>query len=681
MKKFTSKRNFIPMLLLAIASSFSYLPAFAQPTVTLNPSTTQTVVVGGTLNLTASRNNNNPNWPGGNNNFTYTWSSTGPAGVSFTNNPGSGGSSSSTVATFSTIGTYTVSCLVQEGGGGLNATSAPTTVNVVAASVTLNPATTQYAIAGGSISFTATANLPGSGTITYSWMAVSANIPSGNSATKNITFPNAGNYTVSVTATRSNNAAHTATSGPVPVVVYAVPSANLWATSSNGTRISSFAVINGLYSAGATNIFTPTFPGGTTGGSTTAALGKSSAGHFYWLPNTSGNNGIVEVFGAAADGTGATLVGTLDLNGANNTSLGFVRLGMGPDGRGWILAGDGSSNLILASFMSSGLTPVSISIEDASVNLVSGSISTFQNGDLCILGNGDIYALANDGSGVTQVFIGKPTGSTTTLTKKWDLVNPSNTPFTGTVNGVAFDPFGSLYISTGDGLYYINQATVNATIPIPTVQCVLVRSQTGLQDLASNYFPEFTILPVTLFSFSGTYKNNITTLTWKSENEINFSHFEIERSSDGVNYDNIGNKAPVAGNGGASVYQFADNLSAVSGTVFYYRLKMIDIDHKFKYSNVILVRKDIKTSAGISLSPNPVVNKTATLRITSAVAGKIDIRIVDLAGKVVLQQQNMVNPGTNSISLNNLDRVQKGMYILQINNNNELSAIKFSVVR
>ncbi|MBK8494537.1 MAG: T9SS type A sorting domain-containing protein [Chitinophagaceae bacterium] len=554
-------------------------------------------------------------------------------------------------------------------------------MNVVAATVTLNPDTTQFAIAGGSITFTATAVLPGSGTIIYTWMAISANIPTGNSNTKNISFPNAGAYTVSVTATRSNNPAHTATSSPVPVVIYAVPPANLWATSSSGTRVSSFAVIHGLYSAGPNNIFTPTFPGGTTGGTTTAALGRSSTGHFYWLPNTSGNNGIVEVFGAASDGTGTTLVGTLDLNGSSTSSLGFVRLGMGPDGRGWILAGNGSANLILASFLSNGLNPVSITLEDGSVDLVGGSNSTFQNGDLCILGNGDIYALANNGGGVTQIFIGKPTGSTTTLTKKWDLVNDADAPFTGSVNGVAFDPFGSLYISTADGLYYINQSTVKSTIPIPTVQCVLVRSQTGLQDLASNYFPEFTTLPVTLLSFSGTYKNDITSLTWKSENEINFSHFEIERSSDGVNYINIGSKTPVPGNGSASVYQFADNLSAVSGTVFYYRLKMIDIDHKFKYSNVILVRKDVKNTAGISLSPNPVVNKTATLRITSAVAGKIDIRIVDLAGKVVLQQQNMVNPGTNSISLNNLDRVQKGMYILQINNNNELSAIKFSVVR
>jgi hypothetical protein len=681
MKKFTSKRNFIPMLLLAIASSFSYLPSFAQPAVTLSPSSTQTIIVGGTLNLTATRNSNSTNWPGGNGNFTFTWSSTGPASVSFTNNPGSGGSSSSTVATFSAIGTYTVSCLVQEGGGGLNATSAPTTVNVVAGAVTLNPATPQYAIAGGSISFTATALLPGSGTINYSWMAISANIPTGNSNTKIINFPVAGSYTVSVTATRSNNPAHTATSTPVPVVIYAVPPANLWATSSSGTRISSFAVIHGLYSAGATDIFTPTFPGGTTGGSSTAALGKNTTGHFYWLPNTSGNNGRVDVYGAESNGTGATLIGTLDLNGSSNTSLGFVRLGMGPDGKGWILAGNGTANLILASFMSNGLNPAAITLEDASVDLAGGSNSTFQNGDLCILGNGDIYALANNGGGVTQIFIGKPTGSTTTLTKKWDLVNDADAPFNGSVNGVAFDPFGSLYISTADGLYYINQATVNSNIPIPTVKCILVRSQTGLQDLASNYFPEFSILPVTLLSFSGTYKNDITSLIWKSESEINFSHFEIERSSDGINYVNIGSKTPVAGNGSASVYQFADNLSAVSGTVFYYRLKMIDIDHKYKYSNVIMIRKDIKSTADVSLSPNPVVNKTATLRITSTVAGRVDVRIIDLAGKVVLQQQNTVNPGVNSISLNNLDRVQKGMYILQIINNNELSAIKFSVVR
>lgn len=679
MKIFTSKRNFIPMLLLAIASQFATNQVFAQPTVTISPNTTQTITAGGTVSFTATRNSGS-NW-NGSGNYTYTWGSTGPASVGFTSNPNSTtGNTSTTVATFNTAGTYTVSCNVVRGTS--NVTSAATTVIVnppPAASLTLSPGAKQYLIQGGSVNYTATAsNYAGSGTITYNWTAVGASIPSGNSATKTISFPSAGVYYVSVNATRSTT---NLTSAPDTVTVYATPSANLWASSSNGTSISSFAVINGLYSAGPTNIFTPTYPGGTTGGTSTAAIGKNSGGFFYWLPNTSGNNGVVDVYGASSTGANPTLIGSLDLNGSGNTtSLGFVRLGMGPDGKGWILAGDGTT-LFLASFMSNGVNPAPVVLEDASVTLSGGAAATFQNGDICVDGNGQIYALANNGSGTTQIFIGHPNGSSTTLTKKWDLVDPTNAAFTGSVNGVAFDPFGSLYITTAAGLYFIDQTTVNSVAIIPTVQCSLVVSQTGLQDLASNYFPSTSTLPISLSGFSGYLKNDITTLNWQSNYEINFSHFEIERSNDGINFSNIGFKVPVPGNGGSSAYQFMDDLSAVSGKVFYYRLKMIDIDGKFTYSSTILIRRDTKSLSTVSLSPNPIVNRTATALINSAVSGVINIRIIDLTGKIVSQQQNSVSIGVNSIALKNLDQIQTGFYLLQVINNGDVSAIKFAVAR
>lgn len=341
MKTFTRVKGLLTIVVFALLFNEN---AAAQPAVTLNLNSTQNVTSGSTLNFTAQRNSNNQNWPGGNGNWTYTWSSN-PAGVTFTNNPAStNNNSSSTVASFPTTGTYQITCFVQEGGNnGLNATSAATTVNV---------------------------------------------------------------------------------SAPVP--------ASIWATSSNGTQISGFAVSNGTFISGPTNIFAPSFPGGTTGGTSTAALGRSAfpnlnLGHFYWLPNTSGNGGVVEVFGATSTGANPTLIGTLDVNGAATTSLGFVRLGMGPDGTGWILAGDGTT-LFLAKFISNGVNPVAITMVDASVNLVGGSVATFQNGDLCISGSGSIYALANDGGGVTQIFIGAPNGSNTTLTKRWDLQTPGGAP-------------------------------------------------------------------------------------------------------------------------------------------------------------------------------------------------------------------------------------------------------------
>mgnify|MGYP000879401029 CR=1 FL=1 len=591
MKIFTSVKRIRPFLALAL---FAVFETSAQ-TVTLNPSVTQNISTGGTVNFTATRSSNSQTWPGGNGDFTYTWSSS-PAGVTFTNNPNTTSSNnSSTVASFPAAGTYQITCFVQEGGNGLSATSAATTVNVTA---------------------------------------------------------------------------------PVP--------ANIWATSSNGTQISGFAVSNGTYINGPINIFPASFPGTTTGGTTTAALGRSASpttalGHFYWLPNTNGNDGVVEVFAATSTGANVTRIGSVDFNGGSGNDLGFVRLAVGPDGTGWILAGDGST-LYLAKFITNGIYPVTITMEDASVTLSGGSVSVFQNGDLCIAGTGNIYALANDGSGVTQLFIGFPNGSNTTLTKRWDLVTPSNTPFTGRVNGVAFDILGSLYISTDDGLYYINQNTVNG--PAGTVQCSLVRSQTGLQDLASNAFPSQSTLPVTLINFGASYRNGVTTLNWETENEINFSHYVVERkSNEGAGYLEIASKT-AQGNVSRSEYQYTDNILTLTEDAIYYRLKMVDIDGHYKYSNVLMVRKEKKTISGITINPNPVISAdAATVRFEATASSIVTLRIVDMAGRQILQQQNRVNQGTNSIQVNNLGKLQPGIYIIQMSNGEELSAIKFSVVR
>lgn len=564
--------------------------------------------------------------------------------------------------------------------------------------VTLNITGTQTVTSGSTLNFTAQRNSNnqnwpgGNGNWTYTWSSSPAgvtftnnpNSTNNNSSSTVATFPTVGTYQITCFVQEGGNNGLNATSAATTVTVIAPVPASIWATSSNGTQISGFAVSNGTYISGPTNIFAPTFPGSTTGGSSTAALGRSAfpsanLGHFYWLPNTSGNNGVVEVYAATSTGANTTLIGTLDVNGSSTNNLGFVRLGMGPDGTGWILAGDGST-LFLARFTSNGVNPVTISVVDASVSLVGGSVSTFQNGDLCISGTGSIYALANDGSGVTQIFIGAPNGSNTTLTKRWDLLTPGGAAFTGTVNGVAFDVLGSIYLSTAAGLYFINQNTANG--PAGTVECSQIAAITGLQDLASNVFPSNSTLPVTLLNFSAAYRNNVTVLNWETENEVNFSHYEVERKTEnGADYVTVDSKQ-ANGNVGRSAYSTSDNISSITDAVVYYRLKMVDVDGKFTYSNVIMVRKEKKNLSGISLSPNPVISSAnATVRFDASRAAVVNLRIVDMAGRQVLAQQNNVTEGTNSIQVNNLNRLQPGLYIIQLVNGNELSTFKFSVVQ
>lgn len=444
------------------------------------------------------------------------------------------------------------------------------------------------------------------------------------------------------------------------VTVRVITGSNLWATSSDGNQISSYTVSNGSYISGPTNMFAPL-------GGSTAALGRNdkptaTSGYFYWLPND-GTNGVVNLYAATAAGNDRTLIATFDVNGGSNNSLGYVRLGMGPDGRGWILARESTTNTIyLAKFTSNGLNPVTVTVEDASVLLTGGVNADFVNGDICVDAGGRLFALANNGSGVTQIFIGSPNGASTNLVKKWDLVDPSNVPFTGTVNGVAFDLLGALYISTGTGLFYINPATVNG--PAGTVQCSLVQLQTGLQDLASNVFPNTILLPIKLGSFTVTKQGTNALLNWTTASEINTDHFEIERSYDGVNFVSVGTKQ-AAGNSFTDVqYSFADPITISSG-IIYYRLKTLDIDSKESYSKIVPLRLNGGVVKGFNIYPNP-FSSDLKIEMNADKDAAVTVRISNALGQSVVSRNALLQKGANVIVISELSALKAGMYVVEL---------------
>lgn len=448
------------------------------------------------------------------------------------------------------------------------------------------------------------------------------------------------------------------------VTIRVITGTNLWATSSDGTQVSSFTVASGTYTSGPTNVFAPT----TAPGSSTAALGRTdkpgqTSGYFYWLPND-GSNGVVNIYGASAAGNNQTLVGSLDLNGGSNNTLDYVRLGMGGDGTGWLLARENTTNnLYLAKFTPNGVNPVTVTIEDPSVTLVGGTNSTFVNGDLCLSSNNTLFVLANNGSGVTQIFTGAPNGASTTLTKKWDLVDGSNNPFTGTVNGAAFDVLGAMYISTAAGLYYINPATING--PAGTVQCTQTWAGSGLQDLASNFFPNTILLPVKLGSFGVARNGNDALVKWVTVSEINCSHFEIERSYDGINFVTAGTKQ-AAGNSASDInYDYADPITVASGNI-YYRLKTVDIDGKASYSKIVSLKLDGGSIKRFTAYPNPFTT-SLKLELNADQNEVVKLRISNAAGQIVLNRNITVQKGDNVIVLTSeIASLKPGIHIVEI---------------
>jgi hypothetical protein len=110
-------------------------------------------------------------------------------------------------------------------------------------------------------------------------------------------------------------------------------------------------------------------------------------------------------------------------------------------------------------------------------------------------------------------------------------------------------------------------------------------------------------LPLTLVSFTAAEKNCITTLQWITTHEINVSHFEAEQSTDGIVFSAI-KTIPAKNTRGENRYAVA---VPVTQDNIFYRLKMMDVDGKTRYSKVAVIRAACATK--VIVSPNPARDK------------------------------------------------------------------------
>jgi hypothetical protein len=97
------------------------------------------------------------------------------------------------------------------------------------------------------------------------------------------------------------------------------------------------------------------------------------------------------------------------------------------------------------------------------------------------------------------------------------------------------------------------------------------------------------VLPVTLIDFKGKLGDNVILLDWSTSSEQNSKNFDIEKSTDGVNYYKIGSVNASGNSTSTKVYSFRDlQLSPFN----YYRLRINDLDGKNKLSNIVLIRNN-----------------------------------------------------------------------------------------
>jgi hypothetical protein len=181
-------------------------------------------------------------------------------------------------------------------------------------------------------------------------------------------------------------------------------------------------------------------------------------------------------------------------------------------------------------------------------------------------------------------------------------------------------------------------------------------------SLVSSNHPANYIAAATLGQLTGGYSSGFVQLQWATSNEVELRHFEVERSTDGVNFRKLGKILAKGDINIRTEYTYLDIL-ADKGSNFY-RLVMIDRDGNFSYSKIIT----IGVEKGISLFvvyPNP-FGKKVQVKFNSDAPDQATMRIIDNNGKLITTQTDPVVKGENRLTIKNVDNLPGGIYYLEL---------------
>ncbi len=185
-------------------------------------------------------------------------------------------------------------------------------------------------------------------------------------------------------------------------------------------------------------------------------------------------------------------------------------------------------------------------------------------------------------------------------------------------------------------------------------------------------------LPVEISSFDGQAKDCAVNLTWTTESEINFDYFEIQQTEDGINFRTIGHQEGLGTSGSKRrTYYYTDREPSKTS---YYRLKMIDFDGSFEFSDVIVVETDCTIiDQDIKVFPNPIgVNEDVlTIDIRSEMSKHMTLSIITLQSHKTKEITTDLESGLNKIRWDIAD-LPSGIYFLVLDNGySAKKAVKF----
>lgn len=226
------------------------------------------------------------------------------------------------------------------------------------------------------------------------------------------------------------------------------------------------------------------------------------------------------------------------------------------------------------------------------------------------------------------------------------------------------------------GIGYMNYDGSNATWQAEDCDNDGVDNGQEVTDMTDPYDASSNLLPVQLARFEGKQTACNVELDWVVETEENFHHYEIEWSRDGKSFRNI---FEIKGNSFSTSTQYYNYSHQTNSASNYYRLKMIDLDDSFEYSDVLFVALNCNKLSW-SIFPNPISTNKKLLNIEINTPRKeVQILVSDLLGRIVSSQSFSVEPNVPTIVKLVIPELPVGSYFVKLTG--EKSSTKLFTIR
>lgn len=261
--------------------------------------------------------------------------------------------------------------------------------------------------------------------------------------------------------------------------------------------------------------------------------------------------------------------------------------------------------------------------------------------------------------------------------------NPITLTWTGAddVNGCGIDYY-TVYVST-DLVNYnvlfpkIRRTDTTFSLPTGFNYCffVLATDRVGNTEILRQGVTQCSTiggpLPVTWLYFNGTNEGKNNLLKWATGSEQNSKEFRLERSLNGNDYSQIA-VIPAAGNSTSERrYQFLDQrIDRLNSRVMFYRLKQVDLDDRFRYSNIVRLNYNKEGNTPTIVYPNPTRGAINILIGDRSVIGTEAI-VSDVNGRIM--KKVVITAANQQIDLS---AYSNGLYLIRLSNDEVLKVMK-----